>query len=251
MDVSVRNRSSKWNNRIVDDVAGRRTSLPLSQSRSRRSRADNQHSVVVDDEGPGLDRLITRVKLRSRSPRAGTVRRSMCTSSTIPMRACWSTPASMKGTWWSPTWIRASPRSTSRTSTQRQSKSSSRSTSTSTTAAATTSSTGKPIQMSSVRPTTRAARTYHTILRTGRRARRAVRAVDGAGLLPRVRLVPAPGHMRGTQMVVVGIGERAEVVIAGDVAVCFGEPMAAGYRGGRGARARLRWSGPRMRTSQP
>jgi len=41
-------------------------------------------------------------------------------------------------------------------------------------------------------------------------------------LLPSLRLVPAPGHTPGTQIVVVGTGERP-VVIAGDVAVSFGE----------------------------
>jgi N-acyl homoserine lactone hydrolase len=47
--------------------------------------------------------------------------------------------------------------------------------------------------------------------------------VDGElELLPGVRLVPAPGHTRGTQVVVVGTGEHP-VVIAGDVAVWFGE----------------------------
>jgi N-acyl homoserine lactone hydrolase len=47
--------------------------------------------------------------------------------------------------------------------------------------------------------------------------------VDGElELLPGVRLVPAPGHTRGTQVVVVGTGEHP-VVIAGDTAVWFGE----------------------------
>jgi N-acyl homoserine lactone hydrolase len=47
--------------------------------------------------------------------------------------------------------------------------------------------------------------------------------VDGElELLPGIRLVPAPGHTRGTQVVVVKIGERPSV-IAGDVAVWFGE----------------------------
>src|SRR5690349_4399115 len=47
--------------------------------------------------------------------------------------------------------------------------------------------------------------------------------VDGElELLPGVRLVPAPGHTRGIQVVVVETGGRP-TVIAGDVAVWFGE----------------------------
>jgi N-acyl homoserine lactone hydrolase len=47
--------------------------------------------------------------------------------------------------------------------------------------------------------------------------------VDGElELLPGVRLLPAPGHTPGTQVVVVETGGRP-VVIAGDVAVWFGE----------------------------
>jgi N-acyl homoserine lactone hydrolase len=47
--------------------------------------------------------------------------------------------------------------------------------------------------------------------------------VDGAlELLPRIRLVPAPGHTRGIQVVVVETGGRPDVV-CGDVAVWFGE----------------------------
>ncbi len=47
--------------------------------------------------------------------------------------------------------------------------------------------------------------------------------VDGElELLPGVRLVPAPGHTRGTQIVVVDTGGRP-VVVGGDVAVWFGE----------------------------
>ena len=47
--------------------------------------------------------------------------------------------------------------------------------------------------------------------------------VDGElELLPGVRLVPAPGHTPGTQVVVVGTGGRP-VVIGGDMAVWFGE----------------------------
>ncbi|MGO4298839.1 MBL fold metallo-hydrolase [Leifsonia sp. RAF41] len=48
-------------------------------------------------------------------------------------------------------------------------------------------------------------------------------AVDGeVELLPGVRLVPAPGHTRGSQIVVVETDERP-IVIAGDTAVWFGE----------------------------
>ncbi len=47
--------------------------------------------------------------------------------------------------------------------------------------------------------------------------------VDGeVELLPGLRLVPAPGHSRGMQVVVVETGGRP-VVIGGDVAVWFGE----------------------------
>src|SRR3954447_10898245 len=47
--------------------------------------------------------------------------------------------------------------------------------------------------------------------------------VDGElELLPRLRLVPAPGHTRGKQVVVVEPGGRP-VVVGGDVAVSFGE----------------------------
>ena len=58
-------------------------------------------------------------------------------------------------------------------------------------------------------------------------------AVDGAlDLLPGVRLVPAPGHTPGSQVVVVDTGERPEV-ICGDAAVWFGEldePRTEGQR---------------------
>ena len=47
--------------------------------------------------------------------------------------------------------------------------------------------------------------------------------VDGElELLPGVRLLPAPGHTRGSQIVVVDTGDRP-TVIAGDTAVWFGE----------------------------
>lgn len=47
--------------------------------------------------------------------------------------------------------------------------------------------------------------------------------IDGdLELLPAVRLVPAPGHTPGSQIVVVDSGDRP-VVIGGDVAVWFGE----------------------------
>jgi len=57
--------------------------------------------------------------------------------------------------------------------------------------------------------------------------------VDGElGLLPGVRLVPAPGHTRGIQVVVVETGDRP-IVICGDVAVWGGEldePTTEGQR---------------------
>ena len=57
--------------------------------------------------------------------------------------------------------------------------------------------------------------------------------VDGElELLPGIRLVPAPGHTRGTQVVVVENGGRP-IVIAGDAAVWFGElddPRTEGQR---------------------
>lgn len=47
--------------------------------------------------------------------------------------------------------------------------------------------------------------------------------VDGEfDLLPGVRLIPAPGHTRGSQMVVIDTDEHP-VIIGGDVAVWFGE----------------------------
>ena len=47
--------------------------------------------------------------------------------------------------------------------------------------------------------------------------------VDGElELLPGLRLVPAPGHTRGMQVVVVETGDRP-IVVGGDVAVWFGE----------------------------
>ena len=57
--------------------------------------------------------------------------------------------------------------------------------------------------------------------------------VDGElDLLPGIRLVPAPGHTPGTQVVVVETGRRP-VVICGDAAVWFGEldePRTEGQR---------------------
>ena len=57
--------------------------------------------------------------------------------------------------------------------------------------------------------------------------------VDGEHeILPGLRLVPAPGHTRGMQVVVVETGERP-VVVGGDVAVWFGEldePQTEGQR---------------------
>lgn len=57
--------------------------------------------------------------------------------------------------------------------------------------------------------------------------------VDGVlELLPDIRLVPTPGHTRGSQVVVVGTGDSS-VVIAGDTAVFFDElddPRTEGQR---------------------
>jgi N-acyl homoserine lactone hydrolase len=65
--------------------------------------------------------------------------------------------------------------------------------------------------------------------------------VDGEQeLLPGLRLVPAPGHTRGMQVVVVETGGRP-VVVGGDVAVWFGEldePHTEGPAAGAGARPR-------------
>jgi N-acyl homoserine lactone hydrolase len=47
--------------------------------------------------------------------------------------------------------------------------------------------------------------------------------VDGEfELLPGLKLVPAPGHTRGLQMVLIETGERP-IIVGGDVAVWFGE----------------------------
>jgi N-acyl homoserine lactone hydrolase len=49
-------------------------------------------------------------------------------------------------------------------------------------------------------------------------------AVDGElELLPGIRLLPAPGHSRGMQVVVVETGRSRPVVVGGDVAVWHGE----------------------------
>jgi len=57
--------------------------------------------------------------------------------------------------------------------------------------------------------------------------------IDGAlELLPGLRLVPAPGHTRGSQVVVVETGGRS-VVVGGDMAVFFAEldePRTEGQR---------------------
>ena len=57
--------------------------------------------------------------------------------------------------------------------------------------------------------------------------------VDGElELLPGMRLVPAPGHTRGSQIVVIDTGDRP-TVLAGDTAVWFGEldePRTEGQR---------------------
>ncbi len=68
--------------------------------------------------------------------------------------------------------------------------------------------------------------------------------VDGElELLPGLRLVPAPGHTRGMQMVVIETGERP-VVVCGDVAVSFGEldePKSEGQRRVRALEPELVW----------
>jgi N-acyl homoserine lactone hydrolase len=68
--------------------------------------------------------------------------------------------------------------------------------------------------------------------------------IDGElELLPGVRLVPAPGHTRGSQVVVVETGGRP-IVIAGDTAVWFGElddPQTEGQRLVRALEPELVW----------
>src|SRR4051812_26139148 len=68
--------------------------------------------------------------------------------------------------------------------------------------------------------------------------------VDGAlELLPGVRLLPAPGHTPGTQVVVVGSGGR-RVVVAGDLAVSFAEldePQTEGQHLVRALDAEMVW----------
>ncbi|WIY81435.1 N-acyl homoserine lactonase family protein [Propionimicrobium sp. PCR01-08-3] len=68
--------------------------------------------------------------------------------------------------------------------------------------------------------------------------------VDGEfELLPGVRLVPAPGHTRGSQIVVIGTGDRS-VIIAGDAAVWSGElinPKTEGQQLIRALDPRLVW----------
>ncbi|GAA0999786.1 N-acyl homoserine lactonase family protein [Subtercola frigoramans] len=62
-------------------------------------------------------------------------------------------------------------------------------------------------------------------------------------LLPGVRLLPAPGHTRGSQIVVVET-EEGPVVIAGDTAVWFGEldePVTEGQRLIRSLNPRQVW----------
>ena len=68
--------------------------------------------------------------------------------------------------------------------------------------------------------------------------------VDGEHeLLPGLRLVPAPGHSRGMQVVVVETGGRP-VMVGGDVAVSFGEldePRTGGRLGVRALDPELVW----------
>jgi N-acyl homoserine lactone hydrolase len=69
-------------------------------------------------------------------------------------------------------------------------------------------------------------------------------AVDGElALLPGVRLVPAPGHTRGIQIVVVETGGRP-IIVCGDVAVWFGqldEPETEGQQLIRALNPQLVW----------
>src|SRR4051794_31466642 len=68
--------------------------------------------------------------------------------------------------------------------------------------------------------------------------------VDGEfELLPGLRLVPAPGHTPGSQVIVIGTGDRPTVV-AGDTAVWFGEldnPRTEGQRLVRALEPGLVW----------
>src|SRR6476469_2163818 len=68
--------------------------------------------------------------------------------------------------------------------------------------------------------------------------------VDGElELQPGLRLVPAPGHTAGSQVVVVGTGEHP-IIIGGDVAVWFGEldePHTEGQLRGRALDPELVW----------
>jgi N-acyl homoserine lactone hydrolase len=69
-------------------------------------------------------------------------------------------------------------------------------------------------------------------------------SVDGElELLPGVRLVPAPGHTRGSQVVVVETGARPQIIV-GDTAVTFGdldEPRTEGQRLVRALDPELVW----------
>jgi N-acyl homoserine lactone hydrolase len=68
--------------------------------------------------------------------------------------------------------------------------------------------------------------------------------VDGEHeLLPGLRLVPAPGHTRGSQMVVMETAGRP-IIVGGDVAVSFGEldePSTDGQRAVRALDPELVW----------
>ena len=75
--------------------------------------------------------------------------------------------------------------------------------------------------------------------------------VDGElELLPGLRLVPAPGHTRGLQVVVVETDGRP-VVVGGDMAVCFAELDEPHTEGQLRVRALdPEWSGSRTSTSR-
>ena len=92
-------------------------------------------------------------------------------------------------------------------------------------------------------------RLHHS--RVGRGARRAVRAGRRrARAAFRVRLVPAPGHTRGMQVVVVETGGRP-VVVGGDVAVWFGGSTSRTPKAScECARSTPSWSGSRTSTSR-
>ena len=101
---------------------------------------------------------------------------------------------------------------------------------TSTTAAATTCSPAGRSTSSGGSSTTRAARTSTRSASGSRRPACSTCRSTAARVLPGLRLVPAPGHTRGIQVVVVETGGRP-VVVGGDMAVLFGELDEPGTEG--------------------